>query len=62
MNKWFGNLLISLGITLLLIWVDIRTNIFNYNFTKVELLIVSSLIWITLNQFDILEQTKEKKK
>lgn len=61
MNKWFGNMLISVGLILLITWMDART-IINYNFTGVELLIISSLIWITLNQFDILEQTKEKKK
>ena len=60
MNNWFTNLFISIGMCILVFWMDINTNIINYNFGKVELLVITFLIWILFNQFDILRKHKLK--
>ncbi len=64
MNKWFINLFIAIGMCILVFWIEINTNIISYGFSKVELLVTTLLIWILLNQFDILRdlEKKEKKK
>ncbi len=62
MSNWFINLLIAIGMCVLTIWIDVNTNLINYNFGKVELLVVTFLMWIVLNQFDILRELKDKEK
>ena len=62
MNNWFINLLIAIGMCILTIWIDVNTNLVDYNFGKVELLVVTFLTWIVLNQFDILRELKNKGK
>jgi len=62
MNKWFLNMLLATGIGILLLWLDINTNILNYGLDSITLLIIILLVWIISNQLDILNQTKEIKK
>lgn len=62
MNNWFLNMLIATGIGILLLWIDVNTFLLNYGLDSLTLLIIILLVWMLLNQHDILNQTKEKKK
>lgn len=62
MSKWFLNMLIATGIGILLLWLDFNTSLLNYGLDSLTLLITILLVWILLNQWDILNQTKEIKK